>query len=218
MLLLKWLISIFIIILKNPNVKQMLDCLRLQNALSKGFVITISRIADGLRLSKQTFKNGITEQPPKGLLKFLEDLVFIQTKMNCLIVVPLRDITDEDIKATSRLKQILTKGKIEFTWNSLHVDFYKYGAKDILDKLKNSHNQSISLKLENKETIQIFDTEIDVGTVIDFIEQATPVINLEELECLINDASQENIIGIDFKPGDSNKWVKLYSKWQNENS
>jgi len=76
--------------LENPNVKQMLDCLRLQNALSKGFVITISHIADGLRLSKQTFTNGITEQPPKGLLKFLEALVFIQTKMNCLIVVPLR--------------------------------------------------------------------------------------------------------------------------------
>jgi len=199
---------------ENLNVKQVLDCLRLQDVLSKDGTIFISKTVDGLELLKLPITEGQIAPPSEDWIGLLEDLVFIQTRTHCQVWFPSRKIAAEDLNTVAKVKRILTTGQTEGTWDSFTVSLYKKGVENLLNRIENTSDQAIPLVLEIQETERVLGTEIPLGPVRICMEQAILENEMEELRRFSRTTSEKDSLQLRFRPHGSNHVVMSYVNWQ----
>lgn len=199
---------------ENLNVKQVYDCLCLQNALSKDGAIIITKTDNGLELFNFPIKEGHFEPPSEHWLLLLEYLVFIQTKTNRQITFPTRGITPEEANTVAKVRHILTTGQTNGTWDSFTVNPDRKGVENFLNHVKSTPGQASPLILETEEAVEIFGTEIPLGPVRTFMEQAVLENETQELERFLETATEEDSLQLRFKPHESNRATTSYISWQ----
>lgn len=101
---------------------QLLQMYEFQNCLSKPFVIHVISEELGVSVFSQQSSQGISEPPQKFFFNSLKVLVKLQQKINKPIMIPTRELTDDEIKAIAELIQIVQTGKISGKWTEFDIE------------------------------------------------------------------------------------------------
>jgi hypothetical protein len=98
------------------NVKQILDRLRLQQAMSKGGNLRVIHLDSGLRLFELAISAGRSEPPDVQQIEAMEDFVAVQMKVARPINLPDRELTPDEMNLLNKLRHILHIGSLQSQW------------------------------------------------------------------------------------------------------
>jgi Restriction endonuclease len=192
------------------NVKQILDSLRMQQAMSKGGLLRFFHFDSDLRLLEVPISAGSTEPPDADQLAAIEDFVAIQIKVQRPINLPDRDITPDEMNLLNKLRHILHFGRLRSQWDNLMVDLPAQEARKLLPDFTGGRAQSIGR--QDSETVEFFGVELPLGPILHCAPQAI-LANEEAVNKQLEHAGDDTPVTMRFVPGDDDTYVIDYLNW-----
>jgi hypothetical protein len=200
--------------LSNPSYScaQLLQLSEFQNCFSKPFNLRVISKEFGLEVFNQRSEQSTIGPPHKFHLNMLRALNKLQYKSSKPIMIPIRELTDEELKDLNRVIHIVLDGRITGKWKEFKV---------VLDDLSpNAFNGLLTdhlsiVNIGGYETENIFGVELPLGNAECVFSDAL-ISNLDEIREAYNDGRQNIEVQITAKDGESH-FEKTYHDFTNPN-
>lgn len=165
-----------------------------------------------LGVTMQVFRSAGKELPqiPAEELALISDLADVQERTNQPILIPSRDLTDQEQKAVSLLRRLLKSPYDAGTWDRLEAEFL-WNAREG-EEMANLFTQGEGRRLTMTEprSVHLFDNEIPLGRVRQVLERLV----VEDVGNLWEQGSElgedQGAVTVVFVPGQSNREVARY--------
>jgi hypothetical protein len=191
---------------------QLLQILEFQNCSSKPFNLRVISKEFGLEVFSQRSEQGTTSSPPKFHLSLYRVLDKLQRKSNKLIMIPIRALTDDEIKDLSELIHIVHNGKITGKWTEFKVTLQDLSV----DAFKALSEQAFFFRLVAEEVENIFATELPLGEVETVFRNGL-IANLGEARKAYNSGERNVELHIVAQNGEA-EFEKIYSEFASSES
>ncbi len=155
---------------------QFLQVNEFQNCISKPFNLRVISKELGVEVFAQRSENGMASPPSQFHLTMFRALDKLQRKANKPLMIPVRDLTDEEVKELSQLIHIVHNGKIKGQWTEFNITLHDFSD----EGFKGLSEPALFFRLVGEEVENIFDTELSLGEV-ETIYRNARVSNLEEV-------------------------------------
>jgi len=184
---------------------QLLQIMEFQNCSSKPFNLRVISKEFGTGVFSQRSEQGMTSPPPKFHLNMYRVLDKLQRKSNKSIMIPIRALTDEEIKDLSELIHIVHYGKITGKWTEFKVTLQDLST----DAFNALSEQAFFFRLVGEEVENIFAAEFPLGEVETVFRNGL-IANLDEVHNLYNSGERNVELHIVAQNGEA-KFEKIYS-------
>jgi len=195
------------------NAVQYFDLLKLYVCLSKKVRIQVVNLNNGIMLFEMQNEQGIVETPSPEFVNLIRNLANIQQKTGKSLIMPKRDLTEDEIGIISEIHQAITVGRVEFEWNTFSATLQP--NPENLETFVNTFKDGKEglLAAEEEEIKSLFDIPIPLGKVR-YIMQAAKLENFKELLDRYHELSLGNsTIELKFVSGQTAKVTKEYLNW-----
>ncbi len=192
------------------NVKQILDSLQLQHAMSKGGVLRLTHLETGLRALEVPFGAGSTETPDQDFLEAMRDFVAIQMKVGRPINMPDRDLSQDEMNLLNKLRHILHVGRVRTQWETLSMTVNAKSVREALPEFSDGQAQPINVT--RSETIALFGVELPLGPTLLHAPQGK-LINEADVRTQLLGADDNSPIELHFVPGEDDTVEVQYLNW-----
>ena len=193
--------------LPNPSYSctQLLQIMEFQNCSSKPFNLRVISKEFGIEVFSQRSEQGMTSPPPKFHLNMYRVLDKLQRKSNKSIMIPIRALTDEEIKTLSELIHIAQNGKIRGKWTEFKVTLQGLSA----DAFNALSEQAFFFRLVGEEVENIFAIELPLGEVETVFRNGL-IANLDEVRNIYYSGERNIELHIVAQNGEA-EFEKIYS-------
>jgi hypothetical protein len=161
-------------------------------------------------------KNTVTlELPGEGYVKVIEILSKIEEKSGQEIIIPDRDLNEEEIYSIQFAEHILLYGQLKEKWvGPWELPISKLEPARVRDVLANlTDGQRCNLFFKGAGSYyKILDNKIDLGETELFFE-SVQLLNQNELEDWLVEQDYSKPISIIIEPGDSDQLIHCYPKF-----
>lgn len=195
------------------NAIQYFDLLKLYVCLGKKLRIQVVNLTNGITLFDMHNEQGIVETPSPEFVDLIRNLANIQQKTGKSLIMPKRDLTEDEISIISEIHQAITVGRVEFEWNTFSATLQPNpkNLETFVNTFKDGKEGSIAA--EEEEIMSLFDIPIPLGKVR-YIMQAAKLENFKELLDRYPELSLGNSsIKLNFVSGQTAKCTKEYLNW-----
>jgi len=199
--------------LENPSYScsQLLEFYELLTCISKPFSFKLISKQHNVTVFSQDFEKGIMDDPPSSFyLESLHALSILQKKSNKVIMVPSRELTDDEIKELHYLMAIVRTGKVEGTWTKFNLTLKNLS----LEGFNGLDDGLHFFRLDGSEVENIFDAEIPLG-VSETVFRNALIGNLEEIRKAFNSGERDINLEIVAQNGKA-KFEKTYKDFINK--
>lgn len=175
--------------LQNPSYScaQLLQVIEFQNCISKPFNLRVVSKELGVQVFAQRSERGMASPPPKFHLRMYRALDKLQRKANKPLMIPMKDLTDEELREVNELIHIVENGRIKGKWSQFTITLDDFSD----DGFKGLSEPALFFRLVGEEQESIFDTELPLGEV-ETIYRNARVSNLDEVRKAYN-AGERNL-------------------------
>lgn len=198
--------------------KRELDAMRFTDAMAKGGTLELIHIDTGLSFQTIKIPPGITAATAPDLIKLVEKVAFIQSKVRVPIIIPEASDGEKEILSAKDASAVFeTAQKLETGRAILDVAHWQSEvdlalAKKLVDLFEKGEPVSLSFSFEN-ETAKIFGTEVSLGMVVMTCERT--VMTAEDLKSLQDAVASnpEGNIPVRFTPFEGSPMLAHYPDW-----
>ena len=182
------------------NAVQYSEWLHLNNCMSKALNIQIESVETGISLLETKSSLGIMTAPELDYVAFYDRLAAVQRRTKVPIIVPDRDLTEDEVRLIEELYEIVTTGRWEVEWSDAQITV-EPDATFLSSLLEGFSEDKPGFMIRNQEIIHmLFGIEIPIGPMRETVSGAK-LANLEETrEKLINLNSSSEPIEIILEP------------------
>lgn len=200
-------------ILVSDDAVNMSNFIKISRCLSKSPTFKLENLRNGSILAQgQTNSDGF-ECPSDGYVEIIELLAIIQNSIEVPIVVPERDLTEEEVVLIHEVHEIVTKGRLEGTWIDASATFrpdlptLEIFVADLAD------DKATVLAFDEEETVELFGVPIPLGHVRHILRSAK-CKNYQEIVARYDDLrSGTASITLHLVAGEDDLIIKEYTKW-----
>jgi hypothetical protein len=156
---------------------QLLQMYELQNCLSKSFTLRILSEDLGITVFSKKSSQSITSAPNKFFFDSLKVFARLQKKINKPVLIPIRELADDEIRSIAELIQIVQTGKVSGKWSELDIELLSFSPEGFAAL----NTEPSFLRLSGEHTMEIFDVEIPLGKA-DTLYRNAVLANFKEIQ------------------------------------
>lgn len=204
--------------LTTHNAVEVFEYLQFCRCLSKKPTMKMEDLRTGMIIAESALAGDVPEIAGEGYTELIGMLAKIQKETNKQIIVPDRNFTNDEIETIQEVYYIITKGRVEATWEGGKATYIPDLA--TLELFVNSFagGKSAYMLLALEETVTLFETDVPLGRIHQKISSVKCVNHNEILERYDELRSGTASITLQMIPGEDNKVVKEYLDWPKETS
>ncbi len=192
------------------NAHQVNFALRLRRCFSAPYVARVIDLATGITLLEARHTEGTPLSTPlPALIEEVGDLAIIQRRTKVPIVMPERDLTDEEAGTIGTLRRILREGWAAGTWREFEFDCTADEARDLLDARGDEPQDFV---VADEQTADLFGATIPLGPARITIHDARLANEADISAALL--AGETDDIAVRLVPDDEGTFVAEYLDWQ----
>lgn len=165
---------------------QLLELTEFQNCCSKPFDMKILSREHGVVMFAQRSEIGLLDSPSQFYLEMLSVLSALQRKSSTPVMIPIRELTEEEIKDVGRLIRIVRDGRITGKWTEFRVTLKDF-AQEAFSALS---EHPLLFRLEASEIERIFGAELPLG-VAELVLRNAVIANLEDIRAAYNSGERD---------------------------
>ena len=194
----------------------MLDFLKLCRCLSKKPAFKMEDLRNGITFGSGIMSGDDLEPAGDGYITLIGMVADIQKKSGIQIVVPERDLTDEDIEAIQEVHEIVSEGQVAGTWDEGKATFQPDLATLESFVTHFADGRSVHLMLDAEETATLFGVQIPLGRVRQTLNSVR-CANYDEVVRRYDELrSGTASITLHLVAGEDDTAVKVYLNWSKE--
>lgn len=107
----------------------------------------------------QQYEKGIGNPPPRFYLDSLRALSILQKRSNKIVMIPVREFSDEEIKELHSLISIVRSGRVKGKWRNFKITLNDLSLEGFNALSERPH----FFRLDGSEVENIFDVELPLG-------------------------------------------------------
>ena len=187
--------------------------LDLSRCLSKSPIFKLEDLRNGLTFAQGQLNSNNIEFPSDGYIALIGLLADIQKKSGIIVLVPERDLTEDEVILIQEVHEIITEGRVECTWDDGKATFQP-DQPTLESFITNfADDKAVFLAHDSEETVNLFDTEIPLGHVRQTFH-SVKCKNYDEIVARYEELrSGAATITLQLVAGEDNTVVKEYQDW-----
>lgn len=194
-------------------VKRALEAFQFQKIVSDGCVLKIEHLDTGFEMQKQKIPPGEITVPDPFWGELFEKLVFIQQKTQVPLILPNRELTDEDFRSIWIITEILKTGRGLFAPGVYTIETDMKTAQMVLETFEGGELMPVSFG-GIEAPISVLDIPIPLGpTNLNFEQAYIAEETLSALRDTLSTAKPEDAIKIHFTSSEGSKVRAEFLNW-----
>ncbi len=200
------------------NAVDLFEYLTFCRCLSKKPMLKMEDLRNGMIIAESALEGNTLEPAWEGYIKLIGMLATIQKEVKKQIIVPDRDLTDDEAELIQEIYQIVTEGKIKASWEGGNATFMPDLVTLENFKTNFANGKSVYMVWNCEETVSILGVDIALGRINQKISSVKCANYYEIVERYNELRSGTASITLQLTPGEDDSVIKEYLDWPKKSS